>query len=106
MSGITFGVRAASDSPTGLAHNLGAALTGVDPELTFYVRSLAEEVSASLTQERVVALLSGAFGVLALLLAGLGLFGVTAYAVSRRRREIGIRMALGSAPAGVVRLVL
>ena len=54
----------------------------------------------------VVAMLAGCFGVLALLLAGLGLYGVTAYAVSRQRRELGIRMALGAAPAGIVRLVL
>jgi ABC-type antimicrobial peptide transport system permease subunit len=59
-----------------------------------------------MTRERVVATLSGFFGGLALLLAALGLYGITAYAVSRRNIELGIRMALGTTPAGVVRLVL
>jgi ABC-type antimicrobial peptide transport system permease subunit len=78
----------------------------VNPEMVVTFRSLTDQVSATLTQERVVALLSGFFGGLALLLAALGLYGVTAYAVSRRRTELGIRMALGAAPAGIICLVL
>jgi putative ABC transport system permease protein len=63
-------------------------------------------VNAAMTQERLVATLSGFFGGLALLLAGLGLYGVTSYAVNRRRTEIGIRLALGAEPRSVVRMVL
>jgi putative ABC transport system permease protein len=107
MTGISIGVRSAvSGSPLQLSHAIGAALTAIDPDLAFNVRSFDEQVNASLTQERIVALLSAVFGGLALLLAGLGLYGVTSYAVSRRRTEIGIRVALGAAPGGVVRLVL
>ena len=69
-------------------------------------RPIEDQIDAALTQERLVATLSGFFGVLALLLAALGLYGVTAYAVSRRRAEIGLRMALGAAPSGVVSMVL
>ena len=89
-----------------LARGIASALTTADPDLVFTFRPMTDQVSASLTQERVIAMLAGFFGALALLLAGLGLYGVTSYAVSRRRTEIGIRIALGAARAAVVRLVL
>jgi predicted permease len=103
---VTVSIRAASGSPLLLARSLSAALLATDRDLVFTFRPMTDQVSASLTQERVIAMLSGFFGALALLLAGLGLYGVTSYAVSRRRTEIGIRMALGAEPASVVRLVL
>ncbi len=103
---FTISVRSSDRSPAVLAPLVAAALTAVDRNLTFTFRPMQDRVDASLTQERLVALLSGFFGALALLLAALGLYGVTSYAVTRRRAEIGIRMALGAEPASVLRLVL
>ncbi len=105
-SGISISVRAAGGSPASLTKSVAAALAAVHPDITMTFRPLAEQVKGSLIQERVVAMMSGFFGGLALLLAGLGLYGVTSYAVNRRRTELGIRMALGAGPAGVVGLVL
>jgi predicted permease len=105
-SSMGVSVRAAGGSPALLTRSLAAALTGVNKDVAITFRLLSEQVNSSLIQERVVAIVSGFFGGLALLLAALGLYGVTSYAVSRRRTEIGIRMALGAAPGGVVRMVL
>lgn len=99
-------VRAKAGSPELLTKSVAAAIAAVNPQLALTFRPLADQIQASLTRERLMAQLAGFLGVLALLLAGLGLYGVTAYAVTKRRAEIGIRMALGAEPSGVVRLVL
>ncbi len=97
----TLSVRTAGPSPAILARPLVAAVGRVSPDLRITVRTLTDRESAAMVQERLVATLSAFFGGLALLLAGLGLYGVTSYAVTRRRHEIGVRMALGAAPRGV-----
>lgn len=102
----TIAVRASSGSPESLVRSVAAAIDREDPSAVLSFRSLDEQVAAALTQERLVATLAGFFGILGLLLAAVGLYGVTSYAVTSRRGEIGIRMALGASAGGVVRMVL
>jgi ABC-type antimicrobial peptide transport system permease subunit len=79
----------------------------LDPELAvFDVHSMSERIDLSLSRRRTSMLLANVFGGVALFLAMLGIYGVLAYLVAERTREIGIRMALGSTRASVLRLVL
>jgi ABC-type antimicrobial peptide transport system permease subunit len=93
--------------PGTLEAQLTRELAQVDPNLIITsVRTLQEQVELSFDQQRAVASLAGLFGIVALLLAAVGLYGVTAYTVARQTNEIGIRMALGADRVSVVQLVL
>jgi ABC-type antimicrobial peptide transport system permease subunit len=98
-------IRAAGD-PSRLAPAVREAIAEINPQVSIQFRKFETQVADSLTQERTLATLSGFFGGLALLLSCVGLYGLLAHAVARRRREIGIRMALGSTPQAVLRLIL
>ena len=93
--------------PQNIEPAVRVAIATIDPNLTVLkVVSLGEQVARNFNQERLIARLAELFGVLALILACVGLYGVTAYAVARRTNEIGIRMALGAERTEILTLVL
>jgi putative ABC transport system permease protein len=99
-------VRASGGSPVLLARQVSDAMLALNRDVALTIRPIGEQIDAALAQDRLIASLGAFFGALAVMLAALGLYGITAYSVARRQTEIGVRMALGAAPVDVVRLVL
>jgi predicted permease len=104
--GATYEVRTIL-SPASIAPSLRKAVQSIDPDLPLQeIRTQQEQIDASMQQERIIAALTASFGVLALVLASVGIYGVMAYSIAQRTSEIGIRMALGARPREVLTMVL
>ena len=104
--GISIAVKTASN-PAGLARPVRDQIAALDPDMAILsTETMREHVDKSLLVPQISATLLGTFGAVGLTLAAIGLYGVMAFSVRRRTREIGIRMALGARPSGVLSMVL
>ena len=103
---ITFAMKTATD-PNDFVGSARAAMVKIDPDLPFYdIRTMNERLKSSLLERRTSMSLTVGFGAVALLLAAVGIYGVLAFVVAQRTREIGIRLALGSGRQRIVKLIL
>lgn len=105
---FTFAIQTAGDrEAAAVANEVRSRMAGVDPELALFdLHTMKERAELSLSSKRTAMLLAVGFGGVALFLAAIGVYGLLAYHVTQRRREIGIRMALGGTASRIVRLVM
>jgi putative ABC transport system permease protein len=106
MGGLTYYVRTSQD-PVALAGSIRRAVGDLDPSMPVYQeRTVVEQIARQLSSDRLVALLATMFGGLAALLAAIGIYGLLAYTVMQRTREIGVRIALGASTQRVRKMIL
>jgi predicted permease len=107
FNGMTLAVRTAGVAPTSLIPTIQRELAAMDPDLPVYrVRTMAEVMGESVQRRRLALILLEVFAGLALVLAGVGIYGVTSYGVAQRQVEIGVRMALGADRGQVLRMMI